>query len=73
MIHWKATRLLTILLTPSGMGLSYYFPWRQRNYGPLGYDIRHLLSLNFTWDLPGLGKRSGNKILGAFTDDTRDK
>jgi hypothetical protein len=50
-------------------GLSYYFPVRQRNYGPLGYDIRHMLVLNYTWDLPGLGKRHGNKLLGVFTDN----
>lgn len=50
-------------------GLSYYFPVRQRNYGPLGYDIRHMLVFNYTWDLPGLGKRHGNKLLGVFTDN----
>jgi hypothetical protein len=49
-------------------GLSYYFPVRQRNYGPLGYDIRHMLVLNYTWDLPGLGKRLNNKFLGMVTD-----
>jgi hypothetical protein len=50
-------------------GLSYYFPWRQRNYGPLGYDVRHVMSINYAWDLPGLGKRTGMKALGWFTDN----
>jgi hypothetical protein len=50
-------------------GLSYYFPVRQRNYGPLGYDIRHILVFNYTWDLPGVGKRLGRKGLGYITDN----
>jgi hypothetical protein len=50
-------------------GLSYYFPARQRNYGPLGYDIRHLLMIDYTWGLPGLGKHLGNNVLGLITDN----
>jgi hypothetical protein len=50
-------------------GVSYYFPVRRWNYGPLSYDIRHMLVLNYTWNLPGLGKRLGNNIVGAVTDN----
>jgi hypothetical protein len=50
-------------------GLSYYFPVRQRNYGPLGYDIRHVFGFNTTWDLPALGKKLSNKVLGIVTDN----
>jgi hypothetical protein len=50
-------------------GMSYYFPIRERNYGPLGYDIRHMLVFNYTWDLPGIGKKLGNRVVGAFTDN----
>lgn len=49
-------------------GLSFYFPSRQRNYGPLDYDIRHMLVFNYTWDLPGLGRKLGRKALGYVTD-----
>ena len=50
-------------------GLSLYFPVRQRNYGPLSYDIRHMATINYTWDLPELGKKMGNKYLGAVVDN----
>jgi hypothetical protein len=50
-------------------GMSFYFPMRQQNYGPLGYDIRHMLVFNYTWDLPALGKKLDNKYLGAITDN----
>ncbi|MEK7750582.1 MAG: hypothetical protein AAB654_01605, partial [Acidobacteriota bacterium] len=49
-------------------GLSFYFPARSRNYGPLSYDIRHMLVINYAWDVPGLGKKLGNKFLGLVTD-----
>ncbi|MCL4401052.1 MAG: hypothetical protein M1436_00070, partial [Acidobacteria bacterium] len=50
-------------------GVSMYFPVRQQNYGPLGYDIRHMLVVNYAWDLPNLGRKYNNKFLGAVTDD----
>jgi len=50
-------------------GMSFYFPMRQQNYGPLGYDIRHMLVLNYNWELPALGKRLGHKVLGMVTDN----
>jgi len=38
------------------------------NYGRLGFDRRHNLQANWSYDLPGLGKQLHSKILGAFTD-----
>ena len=49
-------------------GVSYYFPMRKQNYGPLSYDIRHMLVINYNWELPALGKRLGSKVVGAVTD-----
>ena len=50
-------------------GLSYYFPWRQRDYGPLGYDIRHMAVINYNYEVPNLGRRYNNKYLGIITDN----
>jgi len=50
-------------------GLSNYFPWRSWNYGPLGYDIRHMAVINYNYDVPNLGQRFNNKILGIITDN----
>jgi hypothetical protein len=50
-------------------GVSLYFPVRNRNYGPLGYDMRHVLVFNYNWDLPQLGKKLNNKVLGVVTDN----
>jgi len=50
-------------------GLSQYFPWRQRDYGPLGYDIRHMAVINYNYEVPNLGKRFNNKFLGIVTDN----
>jgi hypothetical protein len=40
----------------------------QRNWGPQGSDRRHLGSFYYAYDLPKLGKRFNNKVLGAVTD-----
>jgi hypothetical protein len=50
-------------------GLSYYFPWRRGNYGPLGYDIRHMAVINYNYEVPNLGQRLNNKFLGIITDN----
>lgn len=50
-------------------GLSYYFPWRQYNYGPLGYDIRHMAVFNYNYEVPNLGKKLDNKFIGIITDN----
>jgi hypothetical protein len=50
-------------------GMSFYFPMRQFNYGPLGYDIRHMLVINYNYEVPGIGKKFNNKYLALITDN----
>ena len=50
-------------------GVSLYFPTRNYNYGPLGYDIRHMVVVNYNYEVPNLGKKYNNRILGAITDN----
>lgn len=50
-------------------GLSPYFPWQNRNYGPAGFDRRHVFVANYIWDIPNLGQRTSNKYLGWVTDN----
>ena len=50
-------------------GLSYYFPARQYNYGPLGFDIRHMMVINYNYEIPNLGRKFNNAILGVITDN----
>jgi len=42
-------------------GLSPYFAPRQRNYGPLGQDRTHVFVLNYMYELPKLGAKTGFK------------
>ena len=39
------------------------------NYGRLGTDRRHNLQTNFSYNLPGMGKRMHSKLLGMFVDN----
>jgi hypothetical protein len=48
--------------------VSPYFTPRRRDYGPLNFDRSHMLSINYTWDVPRLGARLRNPWIGAFTD-----
>jgi hypothetical protein len=41
---------------------------RSRNYGPAGFDRRHVFSSNFYWNLPKLGKATGVRPLGWIAD-----
>lgn len=50
-------------------GVSFYFPARQRNYGPLSFDIRHMAVFNYNYEIPNLGKKYNNRILGMATDN----
>jgi hypothetical protein len=38
------------------------------NYGRLSVDRRHNLQVNYSYEIPGLGKQFHSKILGVFTD-----
>lgn len=53
----------TIAVNP----VSYYFDAKMRNRAPSGTP--HLLVINYSYDLPGLGARFGNKALGAVLDN----
>ena len=50
-------------------GVSPYFSPRLRNYGPLNFDIPHVLVINYIWELPRLGEMLGSKALGLITDN----
>ncbi len=39
------------------------------NYGRLSTDRRHNLQVNYTYELPRLGKKLNSKLLGVFTDN----
>lgn len=41
---------------------------RARNYGPAGFDRRHVFSSNFYWTLPQPGRATGVRPLGWVTD-----
>jgi hypothetical protein len=38
--------------------ISYYFPARQRNYGPLSFDRPNVFVLNYVYELPKVGDRT---------------
>jgi hypothetical protein len=50
-------------------GPSAYFDSHDRNYGLLAYARKHVLAINYSYDLPRLGKRFGSRVLGAVTDE----
>jgi hypothetical protein len=54
---------------PACVGCSYTVNNESRNYGPQGSDRRHNLSVTYSYDVPGLGKRLNSKFLGAFVDN----
>jgi hypothetical protein len=44
-------------------GMSAYFSPRSRNYGPLNFDLTHTLVINYTYQVPSLGKKLNSKLL----------
>jgi len=46
-----------------------FLPTRSRDYGPAGFDRRHVFSVNFYWTLPSPGKSSGVRPLGWIADN----
>jgi len=56
-----------------GLGLTSFQPLvannAEYNYGPLGTDRRHVFSLNYTYRLPGIGKKINSRFVGFFTDN----
>jgi hypothetical protein len=45
-----------------------FFNPRSRNYGPAGFDRRHVFSANFFWNLPKPGQATGIRQLGWIAD-----
>ncbi|HYK90550.1 MAG TPA: TonB-dependent receptor [Acidobacteriota bacterium] len=45
--------------------VSPYFDPRARNYGPLNFDLTHTLVVNYTYQVPSLGKKLDSKPLDA--------
>jgi len=42
---------------------SPYFPYMERNYGLLSFDVTHNLVINYSWDLPNPGEKWGVPFL----------
>jgi len=49
-------------------GPSVYFNTRSRNYGLLAHARKHVLAINYSYDLPRLPERLGRRVLGVLTD-----
>lgn len=45
-----------------------FFKPRARNYGPLPWDMRHVLLARYTWSLPKPGKRLNRRMLKLLAD-----
>jgi hypothetical protein len=52
-----------------GDGVSPYFPIRHYNYGPLNYNRTQVMSINYLYDIPKLGKKLGWKPAGVILDN----
>ena len=52
-----------------GSSVDAFLPVKARNYGPAGFDRRHVFSANFYWNLPKPGKMTGVRPLGWATDN----
>lgn len=39
-----------------------------RNYGPTAADRRHVVAINYVYEIPRLGAKLGNRVLGLVTD-----
>src|SRR5581483_8959852 len=48
--------------------VSFPRPYRAFNYGPADFDQTHILTANYIWDIPGLGRRWDNRLVKAITD-----
>jgi len=42
---------------------------KSRNYGPAGFDRRHVFNVNFYWDMPKPGRALGIRPMGWVTDN----
>lgn len=46
----------------------YPRPYRAFNYGPADFDQAHIFTVNYIWDIPGLGQRLDNPLVKAVFD-----
>jgi len=52
-----------------GATMPIYRNARQWNYGKTNFDQTHVLTINYTYDLPDIGKRMSNRLVGAVMDN----
>lgn len=52
--------------TGDGTAVTQYFTPRERMYGPYGRS--HIVKVNYLYELPRLGERLNNKLVGAILD-----
>ncbi len=44
-------------------------PYKEFNYGPANFDQTHIFTVNYIWDVPGLGQRWNNGFVRAVFDN----
>jgi hypothetical protein len=47
----------------------YPRPYKEFNYGPSDFDQPHILTVNYIWDVPGIGRRWRNGFAKAVLDN----
>lgn len=57
------------IASANGESVSPYFPARERDYGPLTFDRRHALAINYIYDFPNVGSRLGSRAMGWLLDN----
>jgi hypothetical protein len=64
------TRSKTLGVAPDDYtAVSPYFAPRKRNYGPLAYDRPNMFGVNYIYDLPKVGTKTGFKPAGWVLDN----
>lgn len=63
-VSYTWSKVLGVAST-DGSTVSPYFDMRHRNYGPLSYDVPHMLIVNYIWDLPNPGRKLNNRVVGV--------
>jgi carboxypeptidase family protein/TonB-dependent receptor-like protein len=43
-------------------------PYKAFNYGPADFDQTHIFTINYIWDVPGLGRSFDNKLVKTLFD-----
>ena len=61
---WTWSHTLGTLGSDGALETPFFSP-RQRDYGPLAYDIRHLFVAHWVYELPGVTRWTRNPLLGG--------